>query len=208
MERVARYAPGAILVGALAIAATGAGIGFLAPSLRDAPPFVSDDVRAVADAIAGNPTAWQWANAMFLIAMLLAAFALVPIGLRLRTGSWAVLGIVAFAIAAVFEVLGRMLAIEVFTWAAQRYDDPGVVTVYEAFDGFDGALGYVAWLLAFVAVVFFGFALRSAGDTAGWMFVAIGAIGIVVAAIGLAIPLYVFLATAALGVASWRLSPS
>lgn len=118
------------------------------------------------------------------------------------------LGIVAFAMATVFEVLGRMLAIEVFTWAAQRYSDPVVVSVNEAFDGFDGALGYVAWVLAFLAVLFLGFAMRPAGDAAGWAIVVVGAVGLAVAALGLAIPLYVFLATAATGVASWWIRPA
>ena len=54
--------PGGVMIGALAVFATGAAIGFLAPSLSDAPPFVTDDVDQVAAAIAGNPSAWQWAT--------------------------------------------------------------------------------------------------------------------------------------------------
>ena len=120
---------------ALVIFTAGATIGFLAPSLRDAPPFVTDDVAEVAVAIAGNPSAWAWANGLILSAALITALGLVPITLQFEGSSrpWAFTGLVAFALGAVFEVIDRVITIGVTTWAAPQYPDPVVLTVHEAF---------------------------------------------------------------------------
>ncbi len=114
--------PGAVLIGAAAIMITGVAIGFLAPSLRDAPPFVTDDIGEAAAAIAGNPAAWQWANGLIAVAAVLTALGLVSISLRFegRSRPWAMTALVAFAFAAVLEAVDRIITIQVTTWAAQR----------------------------------------------------------------------------------------
>ena len=55
--RIGDRMAGTVLIIAAAIMFTGAAIGFLAPSLSEAPPFVTEDMKRVAAAIAGNPTA-------------------------------------------------------------------------------------------------------------------------------------------------------
>jgi len=99
-------AGGLLLIGAAAIFVTGAAIGFLAPSLSDAPPFVTDDVERVA-------------------AAMLTALGLVPLSLRFegRSRPWAVVALVAFAFAAMFAAIDRIISMQVTTWAAQRYPD-------------------------------------------------------------------------------------
>ena len=166
---------GGVLVAAFVIFSAGAAIGFLAPSLRDAPPFVTDDVAEVAAAVAGNPSAWVWANGLILSAALITALGLVPITLRFEGSSrpWAFTGLVAFSLGAVFEAIGRFITIGVDTWAAPQYPDPVVLTVYEAFAQFDSGLGTVFAVLAFVAVGLYGNAMRKTEATSqlGWALV-------------------------------------
>ena len=203
--------PGAVLVGAAGIMITGAAIGFLAPSLRDAPPFVTDDVGEAAAAIAGNPAAWQWANGLILVAAILTALGLVPITLRFegRSRPWAWTAMVTFAFAAVLEAVDRIITIQVTTWAAQRYPDDTVFTVWEAFSLFDGGLGFAFYILGFLALGLYGFAIVQTERVIalGWAFVAAGVIGILLELVGAGIPAYVFLGTAAFGAASWQLRP-
>ena len=203
---------GGVLVAALVIFSAGAMIGFLAPSLRDAPPFVTDDVAEVAAAIAGNPGAWMWANGLILSAALITALGLVPITLLFEGNSrpWAFTGLVAFALAAVFEVIDRFIAIGVTTWAAPQYPDPVVLTVHEAFDRFDDGLGTAFAILAFVAIGLYGNAMRQTEATTqlGWAFVVGATLGVVLEVVGVGIPGFVYLGTAALGVAIWRHGPT
>ena len=200
--------PGAVLIGAAAMMIAGAAIGFLAPSLREAPPFVTDDVGKAAAAIAGNPAAWRWANGLILAAAILTALGLVPISLRFegRSRPWAGTALAAFAFAAVLETVDRVIAIQVTTWAAQRYPDDTVFTVWEAFSQFDGGLGLAFSILAFVAIGLYGTAIVQTERVGlGWAFVAVGVVGILLELLGVGIPAYVFVGTAALGAASWQL---
>ena len=201
--------PGAVLIGAAAIMVTGAAVGFLAPSLRDAPPFVTDDVAKAAAAIAGNPAAWQWANGLILVGAILTALGLVPISLRFegRSRPWAWTALVAFAFAALLEAIDRIITIQVTTWAAQRYPDDTVFTVWEAFSLFDGGLGFAFSILAYVALGLYGIAMVQTERVTGlgWAFVAVGVIGIFLELLGVGIPAFVFLGTAAFGAASWQL---
>jgi len=199
-------------VAAFVIFTAGATIGFLAPSLRDAPPFVTDDVAEVAAAIAGNPNAWMWANALILSAALITTLGLVPIALQFEGTSrpWAFTGLVAFALGAVFEVIDRFIAIGVTTWAAPQYPDPVVLTVFEAFNRFDDGLGTAFAILAFVAIGLYGNAMRQTEATTqlGWSFVVGATLGLVLEVVGVGIPGFVYLGTGALGVAIWRHSPT
>ena len=199
---------GGVLVAALVIFVTGAAIGFLAPSLRDAPPFVTDDVGEVAAAIAGNPTAWAWASGLILSAALITALGLVPITFQFEGKSrpWAFTGLVAFAFGAVFEVIVGFIAIGVIPWAATRYPDPVALAVYEAFDEFSAGLGVAFAILAFVAIGLYGNAMRRTEATTrlGWAFVAGATFGVVLEVVGFGIPGFIYLGTAALGVAIWR----
>ena len=202
--------PGAVLIIAAAIMFTGAAIGFLAPSLSEAPPFVTDDVERVAAAIAANPTAWRWANGLILAAAILTALALVPISLRFEGPGrpWAWTGLTAFVFAAVFAAIDRIISMQVTTWAAQQYPDATVFTVWDAFERFGGGLGVTFYILGFLALGLYGIAMAQAERTRGlgWAFVASSLLGIALEVIGGAgIPAYVFLGTAALGVATWQL---
>lgn len=202
---LSRRLPGAVLIAAFVVFVTGAGIGFLAPSLRDAPPFVTDDVAAVASAIAGNPAAWRWANGLILAAAVITALGLVPISIRFNGASrtWALAGLVSFSMAAVLSVVSRLTGIGVTTWAAQQYPDPTVVAIFEAFRLMH--LGSAFMVLAFVAIGLYGMAMtRMGAHGMGWVFVAVGLVGILLEAAGAAIPLFVYLTTAAFGVATWR----
>ncbi len=190
----------------------GATIGFVAPSLRDAPPFVTDDVAEVAAAIAGNPSAWAWANGLILSAALITALGLVPITLQFggRSRPWAFTGLVAFALGAVLEVIDRLIAIGVTAWAAPQYPDPVVLTVFEAFDRIGDGLGTAFAILAFVAIGLYGNAMRQTQATRalGGAFVVGATLGVVLEVVGVGIPGFVYLGTAALGVAIWRHGPT
>ena len=202
-----RFAGGVLLVAA-AIMFIGVAIGFLAPSLREAPPFVTDDVAEVAAAIAGNPTAWAWAHALIATAAVLTTLGLVPLSIRFedRSRPWALMGLVAFALGAVLEVVDRA-AVGVTIWAAERYPDPTVIAVFEAFDRADDGLGSAFYLLAFVAIGLYGVAMTRSNDTRelGWGFVIGATVGVLIGMIGAGIPVFVYLGTAALGIATWRL---
>lgn len=197
--------PGAILIVGLLVFITGAATGFLAPSLRDHPPFVATDMAAAAAAIAGNPGAWQWANGLIIAAAVITALGLAAITVRFRERSrpWSLAGLVAFVMAAVLQSISRLITIGVDTWAAQQYPDPTVQTVYEAFDRVH--LGTTSFILAFVAVSLYGMAINQAGLNSGRVFVVLGFAGILLEVVGAAIPAYVYLTTAALGVATWQL---
>ena len=201
---------GGLLIGAAGIMMTGAAIGFLAPSLRDAPPFVSEDVEKVAAAIAGNPSAWAWANGLILAAAVLTALALVPISMRFRGRGhpWAVTGLVTFGFAAVFEAIDRIISIEVTTWAAQQYPDATAFVVWEAFDLVAGGLLNAFMILGFLALGLFGIAMAQTEVTSGrgWAFVFVGLLGILLELVGATIPAMVFLGTAAFGIATWRVT--
>lgn len=203
-----RRLPGGVLVLASATMFTGAGIGFLAPSLREAPPFVTGDVERVAAAIAGNPTAWMWANGLILAAAVVTALALVPISVRFSDAGrpWALTGLVAFGLAAVFSTIGRLITIGVTTWAAERFPDETARMIWEAFDRI--RLGTTFYILAFVALGLYGMAMRADDETGlGTGFVITAVVGVSLELVGAAIPGYVYLATAAFGIASWRLDP-
>ena len=199
------WMPNALVVLASLVMFSGAITGFVAPSLRDAPPFVTSDMEAVAAAIAGNPTAWRWANTLIFAAAILTTLALVPITLRFsgRSLPWAVTGLVAFGLAAVFETVGRLVTIRVSIWAAPQYPDTIAVGLWEVLDRL--RLGTVFYILAFVAIGLYGMALQRS-DTKGWgsTFVGIAIVGVLLEAVGLGIPAYAYLATATLAIATWK----
>ncbi len=207
-QPLSRWA-GSLLVAAALVMFAGVAIGFVAPSLRDAPPFVTDDVAQVAAAIAGNPTAWAWANGLILSAAIITALGLVPISSAFAANSrpWAWTGLAAFSLGTTFEVVDRLVAIGVTTWAAQRFPDPTVLTVHEAFDRFDDGLGTTFAILAFVAIGLYGHAIRKEGAATGFgSALILGAgVGVVLEIIGVGIPAFVYFGTAALGIAVWRI---
>ena len=148
----------------------------------------------------------MWANGLILAAAILTALGLVPLSLGFegRSRPWAWTALVAFAFAAVLEAIDRIISMQVTTWAAQRYPDETVFTVGEAFERFDSGLGFAFYILAFIAVGLYGIAFVQTGRVIGlgWAFVAVGVIGIILELAGAGIPGYVFLGTAALGVAT------
>lgn len=198
--------PGAILVFGWAVFSTGVAIAFRAPSLRDEPPFLTNDVGAAAAAIAGNPLAWQWALGLMLAAAVITTLGLVPISLQF-TGPglpWAVAGLVTFTMAATLSVIGRLTGIGVITWAAPQYPDPTALAIYEAFTRTHFGPTFV--LLAFVAVTLYGTAMIRMGVAVlGRAFVIVGLLGFLLQVVDAAIPAFVYITTAAFGVASWQL---
>ncbi len=201
--------PGLVLVIAAVVMVTGAVIGFVAPSLRDAPPFVTEDVGRRASAIGGNPTAWVWANGLIAAAAILATLGLAAITLRFRNAGrvWSLVALVTFAMGATFGVLDRVISMQVTTWAAQRYPDPTAVMIWDTFERL--RFGAVFHVLAFVSIGLYGLAMTATKGVTGLGkgFLTIGTAGILLELASAAIPAYVFLATAALGVASWQLTP-
>lgn len=199
------WMPNALVVLASVVMFSGAVTGFVAPSLREAPPFVTSDLEAVAAAIAGNPAAWRWANSLIFTAAILTTLALVPITLRFRGRSfpWAVTGLVAFALAAAFETVGRLITIRVSIWAAPQYPDKTAVGLWEVLDRL--RLGTVFYFLAFVAIGLYGIALqRSDRKERGSAFVGIAIVAMILEVVGVGIPAYAYLATATLAIATWK----
>jgi hypothetical protein len=196
--------PAAILVAAAGLMLAGASIGAFAPSLREAP--WSDDPRLLAQAIAGNPSAFVWANALFLAAAVMTALALTPISIRFNRGTrpWALSGLTAFFFAAILEVFNRLMSISIYPWAAQQRVDLTGFTA-QAFIRLDNALGAAFHVLGFLALVLYGIAMIRgvAHRRLGWLFAAGGAIGVFLQLIGAVIPAFVFFGTAALGVVIW-----
>lgn len=194
------------LVGAAVVMATGAAIPFFAPALRDAP--WSDDWAELAGTIAGNPAAWRWANALFLAAAVLTTLGLIAFSARVgkRGRQWAYMAATVFAIAAVLEVVGRLIAIGPATWAAEQHIAESDVAL-QAFIRLDEALLFGFFVFGFVSVMLCGAALWAdrADDRSGAVYVGAGAIGVVLAVFGTAIPAFVYVATAALGVSTSRL---
>ena len=178
--------------------------------LSDAPPFVTDDVGKVAAAIAGNPTGWALANWLILSAALITAVGLVPISLRFtdQSRSWAVGGLVAFTIGATLEVVNGFIAIGVTTWAAQLYPNPTAVAIHEAFNRFGSGLGATFAILGFTAIGLIGNAIRKdeSATKIGSAFIIGAGVGILLEAIGVGIPGFVYLGTGALGITAWRLT--
>ena len=192
---------GLVLIIASAIMFVGAAIPFIAPSLNQAP--WTDDPNQLAVAIAGNPTAWRWANGLILAAAIITALGLVPISVSFRGNSrlWAVTALLAFSMAAVFEAVDRMISINIFSWAAESGLDP-MNSAVQGFILLDSALGGWFAILSFVALGLYGMAMVYQWDakTIGWVFVASGLFGLVLQLIGAAIPGFVFLGTGAFGV--------
>jgi len=201
---MADHAPSGLLIFAGVIMATGATIGIVAPSLREAP--WTDDLQQAAAAIAGNPTAYAWANGFFMAATVLTCFALVPISIRFvgRSHPWALTALVAYAFATVFEVIERTISMWVFTWAAQQdlqLSDPAVQIILRFQEGLD----YTFYIFGFLAISLYGIAIlvRPQHNSFGWLFIIGGIFGIVLELVGAAIPAMVFIGTIALGVAIW-----
>jgi hypothetical protein len=198
--------PGVILVFGWAVFSIGVGIAFLAPSLRDEPPFLTDDVASAAAAIAGNPVAWQWALGLILAAAVITTLGLVPISLSFPgpSGSWAIAGLVTFAMAATLSAIGRLVGIGVVTWVAPQYPDPTALAIYEAFSRMRTGAAFV--ILAFIAVSLYGTAMTLRGTVGlGRLFLVVGVLGVLLQLFGAAIPVFVYITTAALGAATWRL---
>ena len=192
---------GWLLVGATVVMAAGATIPFVSPSLRDAP--WSDVWDELARGIAGNPVAWRWANALFLAAAVLTAFGLAALSTTFagRARVLGLMGGLAFGIAAALSAIDRTIAIAVAPWAAAEglaSSDPTV----QAFIRMDEGLSLLFFILGFASVILFGIAMVVAGSGdagAGRVVAAIGGLGIVVAVVGFAIPAFVYLATATIG---------
>jgi len=199
---------GGTLVGGAVTMAAGAATGVFAPSLRNAP--WSDDPEALAAAIAGNPTAWIWANSLFLVAAIITTVGLVLAvsGVSGRSRPWAGAAVVLFGFAAAAEVVDRVISAYVYTWAAEEGFSIATPAV-ASFVRFQDGLGNLFFLLGFSAVALFGVAISRRPDVAGlgWLFVAGGVLGLVLAFFGAVIPAMVYLETASLGVAVWVMPP-
>ncbi len=195
---------GGILILAAFVMTVGAAIPFFAPSLRDAP--WTDDPSLAAAAIAGNPGAYAWAHGLFIVAGILTALGLVPISLGFQGGgrTWAMMALLAFAFAALFSAIGRTFNIEVFTWGAVQGVSPTDLLI-QSIMRFQNGLSYAFYILAFLALGLYGIAmlLQPKPSGLGWVFVVVGILGLLLRVFDVLIPAFVFLGTAALGVATW-----
>ena len=190
-----------MLVAGAALMAIGASIPFFASSLSDAP--WSDDWDELAPAIAGNPSAWMWANLLFLASAIATAFGLWILSKRFE-GKARVLadtGALAFTFAAVLSLIDRIISISVASWAAEA-SLPSNDTTVQAFIRMDEGFSMGFFVLGFLAVSLFGLAMTntSSDRTYGGWITAVGVLGILTAIVGFAIPAFVYLATTALGV--------
>jgi hypothetical protein len=203
LKKDSRLGSGILILAAI-VMVVGAAIPFFAPSLRDA-PWTDDPSRAAA-AIAGNPGAYAWAHGLFIAAAILTALGLVPVSLGFRGSSrpWAMMALSAFAFAAVLSTINRTINIEVFTWGAVQGVDATNFSI-QSIMRFQEGLSYAFYILAFLALGLYGIAilLQSKPSGLGWVFVVAGILGLVLRAFGDLIPAFVFLGTAALGVATW-----
>lgn len=195
---------GGILILAAIVMVIGAAIPSFAPSLRDA-PWTDDPLQAAAT-IAGNPGAYAWAHGLFVAAAILTALGLVPVSLGFRGSGrpWAMMALLAFAFAAVFSTINRTINIQVFTWGAVQGVDVTSFSI-QSIMRFQEGLSYAFYILAFLALGLYGMAmlLQPKPSGLGWFFVAAGILGLVLRVFGDLIPAFVFLGTAALGVATW-----
>ena len=204
-RRFARLGSG-ILMLAVLVMVVGAAIPFFAPSLREA-PWTDDPQRAVI-AIAGNPSAYAWANGLFMAAAIVTTLGLagVSFGFRGRSRPWAVMGLVTFAFAALFSAIDRLINMGVFTWGAVQgisVTDPLAQSYIHLQDG----LGMMFHLLAFLAIALYGLALvyRPLSREAGWAFVIAGLLALVLDQVFGFIPAFIYVGTGALGAAIWML---
>ena len=117
------------------------------------------------------------------------------------------MGLVAFILAAMLGVIDRLISIGPTIWAAQHGLDETDPT-FQAFSRFDDGLGFTFFILGFLSIILYGMAMARTDRAPGlgWLFVAAGIVGIVLGVLGPGIPAMVYLGTAALGVADWRLA--
>ncbi len=202
-KRAARLG-GGILIMAAFIMVVGAAVPFFAPSLRDAP--WTDDPQQAAQAIAGNPSAYAWAHGLFIAAGILTALGLAPVSLGFQGSSrpWGMMALVAFGFAAILSTIDRFINIEVFTWGAIQGVNVRSFSI-QAIMRYQEGLSYAFYFLAFLSIGLYGVAMLKGfkPNGLGWVFVAAGILGILVRVFGNLIPAFVFLGTAALGLATW-----
>ncbi len=207
LQEATRLGGGLLVLGTLTMM-VGAAIPFLSPSLSQAP--WTDDPQVAAAAIAGNPTAYAWANGMFMAAGLITALGLVPISLGFpgRARPWAMMGVLAFAIGATSSAINRTINIKIITWAAVQHIDPGG-ELAQMLIRFQSGLEQLTHLLAYLSIALFGVALirRANPGWLGWLFFSAGLIGLIAWAVAAPIPAFIFFGTGALGVTSWIAGP-
>jgi len=194
-----------LLVISLAIFSIGAVIGFVAPSLREAP--WSDDPQLALRAKAGNPSAHVLANSLILSSALVAALGLIAFTLEFKSTAqaWAVTGAVSFLLSAIFITLDRLISIKVITVIAQE----GLASHSSAFTLFNSlqdGLSALFYYLGFLAITLIGIAYSQTPDSSGQGAALIigGISGVALTLAGGVIPGMVFLGTGAIGIMALR----
>ena len=205
-SRMAFRLGGGIAILATVIMVCGAAIPFFAPSLREAP--WTDDPAQAAVAIAGNPTAFAWAQGLFLSAAILTAIGFTPLslGFQGRSRLWSMMALVAFSFGAVFSVIDRTIDIGVYTWGAVLGINIAELWV-QALMHFQTGLSFAFYILAFLALSLYGIAITQQPGMGwlGWVFVAAGVLGILLRVFGDLIPAFIYFGTGALGATAWLL---
>jgi hypothetical protein len=205
-SRMAFRLGGGIVILATVIMVCGAAIPFFAPSLREAP--WTDDPAQAEVTIAGNPTAYAWAQGLFLAAAILTALGFTPLslGFQGRSRLWSMMALVAFSFGAVFSVIDRTIDISVYTWGALQGLEVTDLWI-QSLMHFQTGLSFAFYVLAFLALSLYGIAiLQQPGIRAlGWVFVIGGVLGIVLRVFGDLIPAFIFFGSGALGAAAWLL---
>ena len=190
-----------LLVIGLVIFTVGAVIGFVAPSLREAP--WSDYPQLGLRAIAGNPSAHVLANSLILSSAMLTALGLsaFSFGFKSTARAWAVTGAVAFVLSAIFITLDRLISIKVITIIAQE----GLAThgsTFTLFSSLQDGLSALFYYLGFFAISLLGIAYSQTSPPSGQstILIAGGLGGIALTIVGGVIPGMVFLGTGVIGI--------
>lgn len=189
-----------LLIVGLVVFSIGAVIGFVAPSLRDAP--WSDDPQLSLRAKAGNPSAHVLANSLILSSAMLTALGLIAFsfGFKSTARAWAVTAAVAFVLSAIFITLDRLISIKVITIIAQE----GLATygsTFTLFNSLQDGLSALFYYLGFLTISLLGIAYSQTSPPSGQSTILIigGLGGIALTMTGGVIPGMVFLGTGVIG---------
>ena len=193
---------GALLIAGAAIMFIGASVPFITSLGGDA--WYGSPAEVLA-AIAKNPTAWRWANALIAVAAVVTAIGLAGTVLWSPPSRFfATAGLVAFGVGAALDVVARVLDMRVGPLAAVRNPDSPLASTYESFHQLSEGLIQAFILIAFIALALLGIAaLQHEATWLGAVLIVLGAGGLVLEVVGAAIPALVYIGTATLGV--WML---
>ena len=189
---------------------TGAGVAVLSPSLN--PAVFAADVQVYLESVAANSVGWMWAQGLIIAGGMVTLLGLVALALRFRgsASQWGWIGVATYALSTVFLALNRFLDMAAGALASALLADADSLKSFITLVTVDEILGDWWGALAYLARVAMGMALTRADGhrEIGWLFVVVGLGGLMLDLASVTIPAMIFAATAALGVATWRIQPA